>query len=239
MKKLSVEKYRDQIEAAIRHFWGTRESQLKGQKKTDQGTRGSVTGGKQLDGFIELLVQVSKDMGIPESCIFTKGNQLPGFFRPTKDWDFLIITPRKTLVAVIEFKSQVGSFGNNFNNRTEEALGSAIDLWTAFREKGFPQIQQPWLGYMILVENTDKSSKPVRIQEPHFSVRPEFKDTSYLQRYVLFCQKLMQERHYTSTALLWTNKHMEFACPESDISIDTFLLSFMGFLQGKLNEFEK
>lgn len=143
MKKLSVEKYRNQIEAAIRLFGETRESQMKGQKKSGQGTRGSVTGGKQLDGFIELLVQVSKDMGIPESCIFTKGNQLPGFFRPTKDWDFLIITPKKALVAVIEFKSQIGSFGNNFNNRTEEALGSAIDLWTAFREKGFSQIQQP------------------------------------------------------------------------------------------------
>ncbi len=33
------------------------------------------------------------------------------------------------LLAGIEFKSQVGSFGNNYNNRTEEAIGSAADIW--------------------------------------------------------------------------------------------------------------
>ena len=60
-----------------------------------------------------------------------------------KDWDFLIISLANQLIAAIEFKSQVGSFGNNFNNRTEEALGSAVDLWTAFKEKGFPQTVPP------------------------------------------------------------------------------------------------
>jgi hypothetical protein len=32
---------------------------------------------------------------------------------------------------------------------------------------------------------------------------------------------------------------MEIACPEDNISFDSFLLSFMGFIQGKLKEFEK
>jgi hypothetical protein len=152
MKRLSTEKYRILLASAVKHFWETRDSQARGQTKSDQGNRSSVTGGKQLDGFIQLLVQVAKDLGIPESCLYTKGNHLPGYFRPTKDWDYLIISPIKQLIAAIELKSQVGSFGNNFNNRTEEALGSAVDLWTAFRENGFPQKQQPWLGYMILVE---------------------------------------------------------------------------------------
>jgi hypothetical protein len=59
---------------------------------------------------------------------------LPGFFRPTKLWDMLVIHEGK-LIAAIELKSQVGpSFGNNFNNRTEEAIGNAHDLWTAYRE---------------------------------------------------------------------------------------------------------
>lgn len=75
-----------------------------------------------MDGFVALLTKVTLDSGIPQECIYTRSNQLPGYFRPTKDWDFLIISPTKKLIAVIEFKSQVGSFGNNFNNRTEEAL---------------------------------------------------------------------------------------------------------------------
>ena len=91
---------------------------------------------------------------------------------------------------------------------------------------------------MILVEKTEKSTSEVRLQEPYFKVRPEFNTTSYLDRYVLFCQKLMQERHYSSTSLIWTNKKMEFSSPKEDISFDTFLLSFMGFLQGKIKEFQ-
>ena len=47
----------------------------------------------------------------------------------------------------------------------------------------------------------------------------------------------MQERHYSSTALIWTNKKMEFGSQEDDISFDSFLLSYMGFIQGKLKEF--
>lgn len=239
MNKLTTDKYQKQLSKAVKHFWQTRQNQSKGKKKTDQGNRSSVTGGKQLDGFIELLVQVSVDLGVPERCIYTKGNILPGFFRPAKDWDLLIITPMNQLIAVIELKSQVGSFGNNFNNRTEEALGSAIDLWTAFREKGFPQTQQPWLGYAIIVQKSKKSTSEVRLLEPHYKVRPEFQKTSYLDRYVLFCKKLMQERHYSSTALLSTTEKMDFDYPDDEISFDSFLLSFMGFIQGKLKDFSK
>ncbi|AEE53378.1 PaeR7I family type II restriction endonuclease [Haliscomenobacter hydrossis] len=236
MEGLSTEKYNELIFKAIKHFWDTRNAQVTGSTKADQGNRSAVTGGKQLDGFIELLVKVSEDLGVPKTCIYTKGNSLPGYFRPTKDWDFLIISPKKQLIAVIEFKSQVGSFGNNFNNRTEEALGSAVDFWTAFREQGFIQTQVPWVGYVILVEKADKSTFPVRLQEPYFNIRPEFQATSYLDRYALLCQKLMQERHYTATSLIWTNEHFEYGALNEDISFDSFMLSFMGFIQGKLKD---
>ena len=42
------------------------------------------------------------------------------------------------MVAVIEVKAQVGpSFGNNFNNRAEEALGNTDEFWTAYHESAF------------------------------------------------------------------------------------------------------
>ena len=239
MKRLKTEKYNKLLAKAVKQFWTTRGTQSIGKKKSDQGNRSSVTGGKQLDGFIDILVEAAKDLGVPEACIYTTGTNLPGYFRPTKDWDFLIITPNKQLISVVEFKSQVGSFGNNFNNRTEEALGSAVDLWTAFKEHSFPQTQPPWLGYVMLVEKTEKSTTPIRLQEPYFEVRPEFRNTSYLDRYVIFCQKLMQERHYSATSLIWTNSKMEYNCPNDDISFESFLLSFMGFIQGKLKEFQQ
>lgn len=175
MSKLSTDKYQVPIKKAVRHFWKTRGSQKNSEnKRVDQGNRGAVTGGKQLDGFVELLFKVSVDMGVPKGWIYTRGNTLPGYFRPTKNRDFLIISPQSELIAVVEFKSHVGSFGNNFNNRTEEALGNAVDLWTAYREKSFSQIQAPWLGYLILVEKSDKSSRPVKVKEPYYKVRREF-----------------------------------------------------------------
>jgi hypothetical protein len=91
-----------------------------------------VTGGAQMDGFIALLTRLAVEAGADRSHIFHKDSlELPGYFRPNKKWDFLIVVEGR-LVAGLEAKSQVGpSFGNNFNNRTEEAMGSALDLWTA------------------------------------------------------------------------------------------------------------
>lgn len=236
MDRLSTEQYKELLAKAIDHFWNTRNAQTLGRTKIDQGNRSAVTGGKQLDGFIDLFVKIAEDLGVPSSYIFTKHNDLPGYFRPTKDWDFLIVTPKKQLIAVIELKSQVGSFGNNFNNRIEEALGNAVDFWTAFREEGFLQNQVPWVGYVILVEKSGKSASTVKLRESHFNVRAEFEGTSYLDRYMLFCQKLMQERHYTSTSLIWTNSQLQYGSLAEDISIETLILSFMGFIQGKLKD---
>lgn len=56
---------------------------------------------------------------------------MPGYYRRAKNWD-IVVTDRGILVAAIECKSQVGSFGNNFNNRTGEAIGNAVDLWRAY-----------------------------------------------------------------------------------------------------------
>jgi hypothetical protein len=103
---------------AVAHYWQTRAAQRKKQEsgeKTDQGLRSAVTGGAQMDKFMDLFTGIAIEAGIPVSCVFRKkAVELPGFFRPTKEWDLLIIRDR-TLIAAIEAKSQVGpSFGNNF-----------------------------------------------------------------------------------------------------------------------------
>lgn len=239
--KIDIEKYKPLIKSAVELFWNTRNNQTSKQSKNnilDTGNRSAVTGGKQLDGFLNLLCQVAMDVGIPKECLYIKGNHIPGYFRPTKDWDLLIISPSKKLISVVELKSQVGSFGNNFNNRTEESLGSAIDLWTAFREQAYPNQSAPWIGYLMLVEKSGKSTKPVRVSEPHFKVLPEFIGGSYLDRYKILCQKLMLERHYSQCCLMWSNQELSFGNVADEISIDSFLHSFVGHLIGQLKEFK-
>jgi hypothetical protein len=126
---------------AVRFYWQTRSQQSEKQRKAggaDQGLRSAVTGGAQMDGFIELLTKLVIEAGIDAKDIYYQNSlELPGYFRPNKKWDFLVV-PNGQLIAALKVKSQVGpSFSNNFNNRTEEAIGSALDLWAAFRKQLF------------------------------------------------------------------------------------------------------
>ena len=240
MNNIEINNYKELIRNSIEHFWDTRNAQKSNQLETnirDTGNRSAVTGGKQLDGFLVLLKKVAMDIGIPEEHIHLKGNNLPGFFRPTKDWDILIISPTKKLISVVELKSQVGSFGNNFNNRTEEAIGSAVDLWTAYRENAFANQSAPWVGYLMLVERSKKSTSPVRISDPHFKVFSEFNNTSYLDRYRILCKKLMLERHYSNCCLTWTESDKSFGHLDKETSMEQFLYAFAGHLISHLHEF--
>ena len=220
---------------AVAHYWLTRKAQRDNQKnkgKSDAGLRSAVTGGAQMDGFIQFFTRLIIDAGIDDKYIYNKRlMELPGFFRPTKEWDLLVVKDGH-LIAAIEAKSQVGpSFGNNFNNRTEEAMGSALDLWTAFREGAFNGGIQPFLGYFFMLEDCGASNRPVRIKEPHFKVFPEFVGASYLKRYELFCQKLILERHYTSASFITSDSDSgirgNYKEPSKDLSFKVFAKSLI------------
>lgn len=234
--KINGNDYSEIIAEAVSFFWNKKQKQQS--ESGDSSNRGAVVGGKQMDGFIEVLKKVAQDAGIPTEFIITDKNYLPGFFRSSKDWDMLVMTPSGKLIAAIELKSQVGSYGNNFNNRTEEAIGSAVDLWTAFREGQFPGQQAPWVGWLMVVGRDKASERPVRNHEPHFPVRPEFNGACYLDRYRILCQKLILERHYTSAALIWTSDEKTYGEMSADISILRFLHSFFSYLHGVSDEFK-
>ncbi len=183
-----------------------------------------------MDGFIELLTNLILESGVKKSCIFHAAYlELPGYFRPTKEWDLLVVKDEQLIIA-LESKSQVGpSFGNNFNNRTEEAIGSAVDLWTAFREGALNKTTQPWVGYVFLLEDCPASKRPTSVREPHFEVFPEFKGASYAMRYEILCRKLVRERHYSSAAFLTSAKGAgekgQFTEPAADLSFELFARS--------------
>lgn len=160
-----------------------------------------------MDGFSDLVRALLVESGVPNECIYLAGGvTLPGYYRPTKDWDLVVVKDGR-LLASVEFKSQVGpSFGNNYNNRTEEALGNATDLWTAFREGKFNPSPQPWLGYLMLLEETEGSVSPVRVSEPHFKVFEPFRGASYAGRYELLCDRLVKERLYNSACLILSSR---------------------------------
>lgn len=225
--------YSDSVAKAVRYFWKVRTQQHERQGvitgKKDAGNRSAVTGGKHLDGFIKLFTELLSEAGLPDTTIHTTATTLPGYFRPTKNWDIVVVADGM-LLASIEFKAHIGpSFGNNFNNRIEEALGNSTDLLTAYREGKFKPSRRPWLGWLILLEDTPKSTAPVRVDEPHFEVFEEFKKTSYARRYEIFCERLMRERLYDGTCLILSDKtgglKGKFREPNPEFSFATFATS--------------
>ncbi len=220
MSKLLPPDFDDLVLNAVKTFWLSRNSNA---GSLQEGSRGAVISGKNMDGFAELIRKVALYCDIPESCIITSGKKnltIPGYFRPTKMWDAIIIYKGR-LLAAFEFKSQVGSFGNNFNNRTEESVGSAKDFWTAHREEAFDlqnyinsdsikstlkKSKPPFLGYLMLLEESSGSTKKVSVAESHYKVFPEFENSSYARRYQLLCEKLVFEGLYSSSSLILSDK---------------------------------
>jgi hypothetical protein len=162
-----------------------------------------VTGGAHLDGFAELIRKLIVEAGVSNTAVHRRTRvELPGYYRAEKKWDLVVVVDGR-LFATIEFKAQVGpSFGNNYNNRTEEALGNATDYWAAFREGAFRGSPKPWLGYLMLLEDAGGSTRPVSVAEPHFPVFQEFRDASYAKRYEILLTKMVRERLYDAASLI-------------------------------------
>lgn len=221
--------YRNAFEGAVRKYWTVRAEQAKKQTdagRLDAGTRGEVTGGAHLDAMAELVEQLFLDAGISSDKIHRRGKlNLPGYYRPAKEWDLLVLDGDR-LIAAIEFKSQVGpSFGNNYNNRCEEAIGTATDLWAAYRA-GLLGDTKPWVGYMMFLQEAPASTKAVKIPslapyrpDPIFGTAPSYKD-----RYAILLDRLFKDDVYNAVCFVTSS-----ADPTTQIHEPVAELSFRNF----------
>jgi hypothetical protein len=235
---LDLADYDAKARSAVRKFWTRRKKAAQKQRargKADQGERSAVTAGGNMNGFINLVVDIVHANGLVKADIMLKRRllTLPGFFRPTKVWDLLIINQGK-LVAAVEFKSQVGSFGNNANNRCEEAIGTAVDLRTAYREGAFGDSRKPFVGYLMLLEDAPKSRKSVMDVSPNFPIFKEFQGASYAERYNILCRKLMAENLYTAAAVILSPRSASKSGAYSEMHELTGLKSFVTTLAGHI-----
>lgn len=233
---LDLANYKQRANKAATVFWRNRQQASRKQKKAgrkDQGGRAAVTAGKNMNGFVGLVVDIVKRNGLKQTdiCLNRRALTLPGFFRPTKVWDILVMRKGR-LVAAIELKSHVGSFGNNFNNRAEEALGTAVDFWTAYRKGALGDTSSPFVGWLMLVEDCPKSRTPVRGQPAHFLLAKEFEGASYAKRYDVLCKRLVQERLYTAATVILSPRNQGASGKYAELSDMTGLATFVTSLAG-------
>ncbi|MGI0132287.1 MAG: PaeR7I family type II restriction endonuclease [Thermoplasmata archaeon] len=219
----------DAATIAVRDFWTSRklarDAQEAAGRGLDRGTRSEVTSGKALHGFARLVVRVLLGAGLTRDTIYVGSRtEVPGYFRAEKDWDLLVVRDGK-LVAALELKSQVGSFGNNFNNRVEEAVGSATDLRNAIKAGSLGRSQRAWLGYLMLLQDDPRVRTPVRVQTPHYPVEPELVKASYMTRYVHFCRRLQSTGLYSCAAVVLSPRGEtgRYSEPAADLGLERFL----------------
>lgn len=163
--------------------------------RSDAGLRGQVTSGGHLDPLANVIANVLVDAGLNRDSIYIKQKlELPGYFRPEKKWDLLAFHDGE-LVAAIELKSIWSSYGNNMNNRAEEAIGSGYDFRLANKNELFGK-SVPWLGYVFVIKDDPAIHAPKSSRNPHFAVDPAFDGASYLDRSILTCRRLVAERVY-------------------------------------------
>jgi hypothetical protein len=236
------------LQEAVQSYWDARGKNKEKQVQSgriDAGTRGEVTGGTQMGALEVLVADILCAAGMNRVDIRTRtALELPGYFRATKKWDLIVVSEGQ-LVLAMEFKSQAGkSIGNNVNNRSEEAVGSAKDIWTAFREGRFGKSPTPFLGYFFLLEDRDKVKTPVANKEPCFPVdvvfRGEIKKTkkgtdkyqgvSYSKRYELLCRRLVLERLYSSACFVMAtnDNHTTITQLAEDLSFHRFVAALKG-----------
>jgi type II restriction enzyme len=198
----------DDFDDAVRAFWTGRDLQAQRQAQsgvTDAGTRGAVTGGGHLGALEQAVMQAFEPLQQLGATVTSgRASTLPGFFRRSKDWD-VVITFDDVLVAAVEFKSQVGSVGNNFNNRVEESIGNAVDLRTAFREGRLGTLP-PWLAFVFVSEISRTTTALTEPRVRHFAADPIFARTSYLDRYQILAERLVAEGLYDVTTVIETER---------------------------------
>lgn len=212
-------------QAAVLSYWTGLDLQAGKQGlatgKKDAGNRAAVTGGKQMDAFQDAVAAIWRsDPEIKLDVRSTGSLNLPAYYRAAKNWD-LLVTYRGMLVAAMEFKSHRGpSFSNNFNNRTEEALGLAADSRAAVENGLFGNLK-PWFGYVMLVERAPKSTSPVDVpRNMPFKSDPIFDGASYIKRYEIFFRRMVREQQYDAVALVTAEAGLgEYTEPAADLSL--------------------
>ena len=195
------------LDRAMLAYWALKSKQLataQAIRSTAEGSAKAVRGGGHFEPVVQLIASFFTDEGYPATSIFARGHAtiLPAYLRPTKNWD-LVVVHREVLVAAIEVKALgAPSFGNNYNNRLEEAIGCSVDL-TAANAAQLVGPEKPWLGYFYVIEDHPGSRHIVRERSCRsFPVEAIWADRSYQMRYSVTGRRLLDAKMYDAVCYL-------------------------------------
>lgn len=231
-----------EISDAVQWYWATLSDQGNAQRQSEntaRGRRAQVLGGDQMSGFEGLVEDILVDSGLPrDSIVHDHSATLPGYYRPTKRWDTAVVH-NDELLAAIEFKSIASSFGNNLNNRAEEAIGSNTDLYQAYEDGVFEPSPAPWIGYLMLMADNEDSNNVPRLHEPNFPADDDFQNATYIDRVEQLCLRMVRQRVTDGSAFILTDEEGgldgEYRQPNEELRFERFIRSLVSHVTGYID----
>lgn len=233
MRDFRILNYDSYIERALQHFWSHRSA-------------GAGRSNIPMQGFDPILKEIVRIYGDGKSLRPYYGQpKIPSIFRPSKKWDCIILNARNQIVAVIELKSHLGSglgcdFIQNFNNRVEEALGSATDFHLSIPYL-WPSVRKPFVGFFLLLEDHPNSigKKDVRIDRTYAISNPEichkfYHNKNIYERWIQCFEALTNSKSYDACGLIFSTKGSSTRSThavDSSFADLTFFKTFAHFIE--------
>ena len=221
--------------SAVRAFWAPRASVS---NEDEGGSRRDAPSSEGMGGFQRIIREITVANGLPAESVHPsieeggRGATLPGFYRPLEEWDSLVLW-RGELVAAVALKSQVGS---GLADRAGEAIRMAENLRGAYRSGLLGDTARPFVGYLMLLDDSPGATRPVGLGSHHFDADPVFDGASYAERYRTMCTRLMREGLYDSAALVLSEPRSGESGTYRELSEPTSLRAFCARLAARVSE---
>lgn len=241
--RIVINNLQEELSDAVQYYWATRSGQGEEQRESEDSTRGrraEVLGGQQMDGFAGLIEDILVEQtGISRDSVKHDYHAtLPGYYRHEKEWDTAVVHNGE-LLAAVEYKSQASSFGNNLNNRAEEAIGNNTDLLQAYEEGVFEPSPAPWIGYLMLMADNKESQSVPQVREPNFEVDDEFEGATYVDRMELLCLRMVRQRLVNNAAFILSDEEEglngEYWQPNEELKFTRFCRSLVAHVDGQID----
>lgn len=204
-------------EQAIRAAWTARGS------STTAGL--SARAGAGYRALIDVVVTSLVEAGIDSSSIIVgQSLNLPGSYGVDRPWD-IIVALDGIPAAAIEVHTAVGSFGNNFSNRTSEMISMAADVERQYNTNEL-RAYKPCVGALFVLEENAESTRPIRRRRGVMSTEESVgTEASYKERYGAFFQKLMSDRLYDAVCYLTATPlpDVQISEPSTELGFDPFI----------------
>lgn len=216
---------REDVLDLLVHFWTEKDEAMRRNAAAGRSGHGAqARDARHMKPLAFFVRQMFIDAGLDESEVFID-RAIPGYYRRSKNWD-VVATHKGQLVGLVELKSQVGSEGNNGNNRIEEALGNAFDAVTAQElNQAFGSLSV-WTAFCIVFGSDPGSSRTVGMRTPPlFELDPAFDDMTYGSQWELAVERFIQTRAYDAGWMVvsWIEggQYVRYIEPVPTATIDT------------------